>query len=137
MRVILDTNILLSALIRRDSVPGRILESWFEDRFTLLTHSLQLDELRSVTRRREIRTLIRAPEAGRLVNQIRAHAELVAQLPRLRRSEDPADDFLLAMSEAGQADFLVTGDKAGLLTLGRHRGTAILTARAFLDTLGG
>jgi predicted nucleic acid-binding protein len=35
VRVILDTNILLSALIRRDSAPGRILEAWFEDRFVL------------------------------------------------------------------------------------------------------
>jgi predicted nucleic acid-binding protein len=33
VRVILDTNILLSALIRRDSLPGRILEAWFDDRF--------------------------------------------------------------------------------------------------------
>ena len=45
MRVILDTNILLSALIRRDSLPGRILDLWFDDRFVLLTHPLHLEEL--------------------------------------------------------------------------------------------
>jgi len=135
VRVIVDTNILLSALIRRDSLPGRILEAWFDDRFVLLTHPLQLAELRAVTRRPRIRTLIRPPEAGRLVNQIRALAEPVTGLPPTRRSDDPADDFLLAMSEAGQADYLVTGDKAGLLALGRHHVTRILTARAFLDVL--
>ena len=52
-----------------------------------LTHALQLDELRTVTRRQQIRSLIRPSEAGRLVHQIQAHAELVAQLPRLRRSD--------------------------------------------------
>ncbi len=135
MRVILDTNILLSALIRGDSVPGRILEGWFEDRFVLLTHALQLDELRAVTRRQQIRALIRPSEAGRLVNQIRAHAELATQLPHIHRSDDPFDDFLLAISEAGGADYLVTGDKGGLLKLEHHRGTTILTARAFLDRL--
>ena len=135
MRVILDTNILLSALIRGDSVPGRILEAWFEDRFVLLTHALQLDELRAVTRRQQIRALIRPSEAGRLVNQIRVHAELVTQLPQIRRSDDPLDDFLLGMSQAGEADYLITGDKAGLLKLERHCGTAIMTARAFLDRL--
>ena len=137
MRVILDTNVLLSALIRRDSVPGRVLEAWFDDRFVLITHELQLEELRVVTRRQQIRALIRPSEAGRLVNQLRANAELVTRLPRTRRSNDPADDFLLALSEAGRADLLVTGDKAGLLRLGSHNDTLILTARVFLDRLTG
>src|ERR1700716_1036735 len=127
MRVILDTNVLLSALIRWDSVPGRVLEAWFDDRFVLITHELQLEELRVVTRRQQIRALIRPSEAGRLVNQLRANAELVTRLPRTRRSNDPADDFLLALSEAGRADLLVTGDKAGLLRLGNHNGTLIQT----------
>jgi len=83
MRVILDTNVLLSALIRRDSVPGRVLEAWFDDRFVLITHELQLEELRVVTRRQQIRALIRPSEAGRLVNQLRANAELVTRLPTL------------------------------------------------------
>jgi putative PIN family toxin of toxin-antitoxin system len=135
VRVILDTNVVLSALIRRDGAPGRILEAWLDDRFVLLTHPLLLDELRTVTRRPRIRALIRPAEAGRLVNQIRALAEAVTRLPATRRSDDPADDFLLAMAESGRADYLVTGDKAGLLALGRHHGTTILTARAFLDVL--
>jgi putative PIN family toxin of toxin-antitoxin system len=137
MRVILDTNILVSALIRHDSIPGRILEAWFDDRFILLTHALQLEELRSVTRRPQIRALIRPSEAGRVVNQLRANAESVTQLPPIRRSDDPADDFLLAMCEGGQADYLVTGDKAGLLKLGTHGVSAIVTARAFLGLVIG
>ena len=135
MRVVLDTNILLSALIRRDRVPAQILEAWLDDRFVLLVHELLLEELRTVTRRPRIRALIRPSEAGRLINQIRANAETVTDLPRTRRSEDPADDFLLALSKAASADFLVTGDKAGLLTLGRHNGTMIVTARAFVEML--
>ena len=47
------------------------------------------------------------------------------------------DDFLLALCEVAHADFLVTGDKTGLLTVGSHAGTAILTARALLDRLAG
>jgi hypothetical protein len=135
VRVILDTNILVSALIRRDSIPGQILEAWFEDRFVLLVHPLLLEELRAVTRRPRIRALIRPSEAGRLINQIRALAEPVTDLPATRRSEDPADDFLLAMCEAGLADYLVTGDKSDLLALRHHDRSAIVTARAFLDVL--
>jgi uncharacterized protein len=130
-------NVVFSALVRRNSAPGQILEAWFEDRFVLLTHSLLLDEPRTVTRRPQIRALIRPAEAGRLVNQIRALAETANRLPAMPRSNDPADDFLLAMAESGQADYLVTCDKAGLLGLGRHHVTTILTACAFLDVLHG
>src|SRR5216684_5111222 len=137
MRVVLDTNILLSALIRRDSIPGRILDAWFDDHFVLLTHDLQLEELRTVTRRPQIRSLIRPAEAGRLINQLRTQAELATKLPPIRRSDDPADDFLLALCDGGHADYLVTGDKAGLLNLVTHHGTVIMTARAFLDIVTG
>jgi predicted nucleic acid-binding protein len=92
---------------------------------------------RAVTRRPQIRSLIRPAEAGRLVNQLRADAELVTPLPATRRSDDPADDVLLAICDGGHADYLVTGDKAGLLNLATHRGTVILTARAFLDVITG
>ena len=136
MRVVLDTNVLLSSLLRSDSVPGSLVDAWREGRFELLSHELQLDELRSVTRRNYLRSRIRPAQAGKLVNQIRIKAEIVNRLPVVRRSADSLDDFLLALCEAGRADYLVTGDKTGLLALGTHGGTTILTARAYLDRLG-
>jgi len=66
-----------------------------------------------------------------MVNELKDLAEVVGPLPRVKRSPDPADDFLLALSEAGQADYLVTGDKSGLLSLGRHKVTRIISASAF------
>ena len=56
---------------------------------------------------------------------------MVDPLPWVRRSPDPTDDFLLAASEAGEADYLVTGDKSGLLSLVRHGRMRIVTAREF------
>ena len=112
------------------------MDAWREGRFELLSHELQLDELRSVTRRNYLRSRIRPAQAGKLVNQIRIKAEIVNRLPVVRRSADSLDDFLLALCEAGRADYLVTGDKTGLLVLGTHGSTTILTARAFLDRLG-
>jgi uncharacterized protein len=44
---------------------------------------------------------------------------------------DPTDDFLLTLSEAGKADYLVTGDKSGLLALNRHKATLIVSASDF------
>jgi len=79
--------------------------------------------------------LIKPHKAGRLVNQIRKLAEDVVTLPLVQRSPDPEDDFLLALAEAGQADYLVTGDKSGLLTLGTHKVTRIVSAREFAALL--
>ena len=74
---------------------------------------------------------IKPHKAGRLINQVRKIAEDVDPLPRMERSPDPTDDFLLAMSEGGMANYLVTGDKSGLLALGRHKATRIVSAREF------
>ncbi len=67
--------------------------------------------------------LIRPYNAGRLVHQIKSFAEEISALPRVVGSPAPNDDFLLALSEAGKADYLVTGDKGGLLSLRRHKAT--------------
>jgi predicted nucleic acid-binding protein len=70
-----------------------------------------------------------------LVNEIKKLAENVDSLPRVRRSPDPTDDFLLALCEADNADYLVTGDKSGLLDLKRHGPTRIVSARRFVECL--
>jgi uncharacterized protein len=131
VRVILDTNILLSGLINPGGTPGRVIDAWLDRRFTLVSHAIQLDEFRAVSRRDKIRSLVRPSEAGRLVNQIVALADMPDRLPSVERSRDPRDDFLLALCEAGAADWLVTGDKDDLLTLDRHGTARIVTASTF------
>ena len=61
---------------------------------------------------------------------------MVPTLPRVDRSPDPKDNFLLALAEAGNADLLVSGDKRDVLALKRHEGTRIVTAREALQALG-
>ena len=131
MRVVLDTNILLSAMIAPAGTPALIYDAWMEGRFTLLTCAAQVDELRATLQKPRVAELVKPYKAGRLVNQVRRLAEEIDQLPRVKRSPDPTDDFLLALSEAGNADYLVTGDRSGLLALGRHKGTQIVSARDF------
>ena len=136
MKVVLDTNVLVSALLSPGGMPARIVRAWLDERFTLVSHPLQLDELRDVTRRDRIRALIRPAKAGRLVNQIARLALLPATLPRGERSPDLRDDFLLALCEAAGADWLATGDKADLLALERHGATRIVTAARLAAELG-
>jgi putative PIN family toxin of toxin-antitoxin system len=134
--VILDTNILLSGLISPAGIPARLIDAWLDRRFMLVSHALQIDEIRYVSRREKLRSLVRPAEVGRLVNQIMLVAEMPGLLPNIRRSPDIRDDFLLGLCEAGHAEWLVTGDKDDLLALGRHHSTRILTAKAFAQQLG-
>ena len=129
-RVVLDTNIIVSALIAPTGNPAAIIDAWLDGKFTLLTCAAHVDELRFTLQKPRVAELVKPHEAGRLVNQVKKLAEDIDPLPRVERSPDPTDDFL-ALSEAGKADYLVTGDKSGLLALDRHKGTHIVSARDF------
>ena len=131
MHVVLDTNIIVSALLAPAGKPAAIITIWLDGKFTLLTCAAHLDELRSTLQKPRVSERIKPHKAGRLVNQVRKLAEDVDPLPRVERSPDPTDDFLLAMSEGGKANYLVTGDKSGLLALGGHKATRIVSAREF------
>ena len=74
--------------------------------------------------------------AGRLVNELRAVATVLDELPVVTVCRDPWDNYLLATVEAGAANMLVTGDKADLLSLERHAGARIVTVRQFLELTG-
>jgi uncharacterized protein len=135
MRVVLDTNILIAALMVHTNPPGVIYQAWSDGAFTLLSCDQQLDELRRTLRKPAVAPRIRTYEAGRMINDLRAFAEMIDPLPAVERSSDPQDDFLLALAEAGKADYLVTGDKAGLLDLKHHHGTRILSPKDFAELL--
>ncbi|MEQ1946815.1 MAG: putative toxin-antitoxin system toxin component, PIN family [Bryobacteraceae bacterium] len=137
MRVVLDTNILVSALMVQSSYPGAIYRAWQEGGCTLLTCAGQLEEIKATFRKPAISERIKPHFAGRLINQLKGLAEYVPTLPSVRRSSDPDDDFLLALAEAGRANYLVTGDKTGLLRLRRHRTTRIVSAKDFAGLFSG
>ena len=136
MRVVIDTNVLVSALITERGACAKLLDAWTEQRFLLVTLGSQLDEIMAVTRRPTVRPLITPAAAGRFVNDLRTSAQMLTQLPMVERSSDPGDNFLLAMAECGDADYLVTGDKRHVLALIRHGRTPIITVRQMLDLLG-
>ena len=135
MRFILDSNVLIAALITRDTPPDKLYQAWRDGRITLITSEPQIDEIRRVTRRVGVRLRIHPAEAGRMVNDLRCLAMVLDHLPTVDLWPDPYDNFLLAMAQVAKADVLVTGDKRDLLVLHRHQDTRILTARAALDLL--
>lgn len=134
MRVILDTNVLLGALIAKHGPPDMIYRAWRAARFELVTSVVQLDELRRVSRYPKLKSILPAHRVGTMVNNLQ-RAIVLERLPALAdgiEANDPNDAFLLAMALAGKADYLVTGDRrAGLLQRSRIGCTRILTPAAF------
>jgi len=134
MRVILDTNVLLGALISPHGSPDMIYRAWRAGRFELVTSVEQLDELRRVSRYPKLRAILPAHRIGAMVNNMQ-RAILIETLPDLPvgiGANDPNDSFLLAMALASDADYLVTGDRrAGLLQRGRVGAARIVTPVIF------
>lgn len=127
MRVILDTNVLLGALISPHGPPDIIYRAWRAARFELVTSVSQLDELRRVSRYPKLKAILPPHRIGTMVNNMQRAIVLdtLPSLPQGIEAADPNDAFLLAMAAAGEADYLVTRDRrAGLLqqrSIGRAR----------------
>ncbi|SFF97146.1 putative toxin-antitoxin system toxin component, PIN family [Novosphingobium sp. CF614] len=137
MRLVLDTNILVSALISASGPPGQLLAAVRDRRVILVTSEEQLAELRDVLSRPRLRPYIRSADAEDLLATIDAIAVMAHDLPEIALSPDPKDNPILATAVAGEADFLVSGDKADVLALGSVRGIEIVTAANALRRLAG
>lgn len=127
MHVILDTNVLLGALISPHGPPDVIFRAWRAARFELVTSLAQLEELRRASRYPKLKAILPAHRVGTMVNNMQRAIvlDVLPSLPEAMDLNDPNDAFLLAMALASDADYLVTGDRrSGLLqrnTIGRTR----------------
>lgn len=116
LRVVLDTNVLLSGIAYPASIPGKIIAAWRFGSVDVVLSGFILDELRRVLPRLANRHLLSAVEIEDLVDILSIQAEIVDPLPNqtpdLRDPNDlPVLGTLLAAQRAGGADYLVTGDK--------------------------
>ena len=136
MRILLDTNILVGALITKGTPPDRLYRRWLRSEFDLVTSGVQLAEIENVLTRPRLRRFIRAGEAEAIVGNIQTRALVFHQLPSVNLSHDPADNPILATAIAGKANLIVSGDKKHVLALEEVRGIPIVTARDALKRLG-
>jgi putative PIN family toxin of toxin-antitoxin system len=139
LRVVLDTNVLLSGIAYPASVPGRILAAWRHGSVEVLLSEYILDELRRVLPRLAHRHGLTDAEVADLVDALAIQAEVVEPLatadPDLRDAADqPVLGSLLAALRTSGADYLITGDKDLLALADRY---AILDPAAFWARHGG
>lgn len=132
MVVVLDTNLLLSALISPNAAPDRIYKAWQAGRFEVVTSHFQLDEIRRASRYPKLKALLDPAKVGTLVNNLQ-RTRVLDRLSLDFEVDDPDDAFLLAISQGCGADYLITGDRrAGLLQKGHFGRTRIVTPSRFV-----
>ena len=137
MRVVLDTNVLVSGVIA-GGFPRRLVDGARAGEFELCTSEVLLAELLDVlSRRKFMARLTRAgltPEG--IVDDLRHLAVVVAptDVPRVVPT-DPDDDHVIAAALTGRADIIASGDQRDLLPLGAFRGIPIVSAREAVQRL--
>ena len=111
MRVVLDVNVLASALLSRAGAPGRLIALWLEGAFELVVSDELLAELGRALAYPKLRKHISREDAADFIELLRSTASMLADAERPEHiSRDPGDDYLLALAKAS-ASILVSGDR--------------------------
>lgn len=133
-RAVFDTNLLVSyLLVHRPPIALLIDEQLAQERFTLVSAPVLLEELARVLRYPRLQRYYDTEQRDRFVALIAALSELVElpeEIPPISR--DPDDDRVIACAVVGRADGIVSGDR-DLLDLREVGGIPILTAAQFLE----
>jgi len=134
IQVILDTNVLVSALLFSGKL-GRIVEGWKFGIFVPVFSRETFDEFRKVLAYPKFSLTVQEI-AALIEDDILPFCEVVEIGEEiLSVCQDPADDPFLSCAVAASADYIISGDK-DLLTLGNFRSIPIVTVAAFLQRHG-
>lgn len=133
MRAVLDPNVIISGLLSGTGAPARLLAAWQDGRIEVIVSPLLLAQLERALAYPKLRAHINAQDATAAVGLLAAGATSIDDPPQppAVRSEDPGDDYLIALAAADRAA-LVSGDKH-LLAL-RER-IPVYSPREFLELL--
>jgi putative PIN family toxin of toxin-antitoxin system len=136
MRAVVDTNVLVRALIKPHGTVGPVLLRLRHGEYTLLYAGSLLEELVDVLNRPRIREKYRLTDLDiqAVVSLILLRGEVVVPEERITACRDPKDDKFLEVAVAGKADVIVSGDQ-DLLVLHPFAGIPIVPPAAFLQML--
>ncbi len=137
VRVVLDTNIIVSATILKRGHSAQILDLWREGEIEVAISPSILKEIEEVLKRPRIvkQQWLKKEEVEALVERLRQSCVLTPGRLALRVvEEDPADDKFIVCALEAEADYIVSGD-IHLRNLGEYRGIKIVPPREFLEAI--
>lgn len=134
LKVVLDTNNLVSSQINRRGASAKIYDLWKDGGVEILTSPFQLEELKRVLgypriRRKYSLSKTKISQVVEIFGERMTAAYPLTVLDIVK--EDPADNQILAIAQEGKADYIISGDQH-LLRLRKFKGIPIISARGFL-----
>jgi putative PIN family toxin of toxin-antitoxin system len=134
IKVVLDTNVLISALIRTGK-PRTLITEMVKDGTQLILSRGILDEFAETVTDQKIRQYVGEEEVIRFLRVIIGIAKVVKVKSRFKViKQNPSGDMILRTAYDGKADYIVSGDEH-LLSLKEFRGIKIITIKEMLDLL--
>lgn len=134
MKIVLDTNVLVSALIKGGK-PRDLLFKIIRGKHELILSMEILEEFGRTANNLKIRRYVEEQDVARFLKDIASAARIVKTKSRFKVvSEDPSDDYILRTAYDGKADYIVSGDKH-LLKLKEFKGIKIISASEMLYLL--
>ena len=137
MRVVLDTNVVVSALVW-GGVPYKLIEAASAGEIELITSPALLTELRNVLSREHLASRL-AAQRSTVEQAIALYSELAITVSPLSTPRvvpgDADDDHVIAAAVAGTAEIVISGDRH-LLSLGSHQGISIVNAADAVRRVG-
>jgi putative PIN family toxin of toxin-antitoxin system len=131
MRVVLDTNVLISALAFPGSKPDQVLQRIRQGEVALYLSAFILAELERILRDKFRFTTRQTDERVAVIRRMATLVEPTERIALVVAKDD--DNRILECAVAARADYLVTGDKEHLLPLRSIGATQIVTPAAFLE----
>ena len=136
MRAVIDTNVVVSGMIRARGAPGQILRALGDRRFVPVVSLPILEELAAILARPWLQGKYGIDESDvqNFFRLLALRCELVEPTSEIHRCRDPHDNMFLEAAVDGSADRLVTGD-ADLLAIGALESVRIVTPADFVGEL--
>ena len=141
LRVVIDTNLLISSAIVQNSPPDKLVRLWLKKGFNLLVSTEQIEEIKDVSQRNKLKSrLLFSQRITELLEGIEFVSESIEPIPQKNlpiHSRDLEDNFMLAAALGGKADYLITGDEDLLVLNGDPDlgNLKIVTAKEFLKLI--
>ena len=137
IRAVLDVNVLASGFPSEFGIPAELIDRWTDLAYEMVVSEHILEGLIRTWRKPYYQGRFSQERVDESLALLRAEAVFVVPVGTVRGvAEDEEDDLVLATAIAGDAEFLVTGDRY-LQAIGTYRDVDILAPRQFLEVLDG
>ena len=133
LRLVIDTNILISGLMSVNSLPQQVFDYATSQAILLISDEVQ-SEIENVISRPKLQKYITLERRTTFLSELSQQVERVTINQQIRACRDPKDDKFLELAVCGEANYIITGD-ADLLDLHPFQNISIIKAASFLTAV--